>query len=845
MRHITVLLLMTFAVGYFATESIAVPLSPELSIEKTGTTIEISWTSVEGADGYRIHYAPHPYTGPDSIGTLDAGVETETSYTLWDGASYYVAVTAYDETGNSRYSNTELFLLGPYTSDHTEGTPELTVETDALEVFISWTSIPGATGYRLYYAPYPLTSLNTIGSADMASVTAYDVTLWDGAAFYVAVTSEENGVESGYSNIELLLTGDPFPVWQNLGYADGDEDGYSADEGDCNDGDATVSPLGVEVCGDGIDQDCDGVDPACSKECDADNLEFCSSSRDCSDADGYWNADLSSCAASIDYNVSPISIGTWYQPSVSVTWQWQLEGAIDTTYEVDLYDIDLFDTSEDLIQQLQASGKKVICYFSAGSYENWRSDANLFADSDLGNTLDGWDDERWLDIRSTDVHALMKSRLDLAVQKNCDGVEPDNMDGYNNNSGFNLTATDQLAFNRFIANEAHIRGLSVGLKNDLDQIEDLVDYYDFAVNEQCFEYEECDTLAPFINNGKAVLNAEYKQEYVNDQTIRDTMCGESLGMQLSTLILPLLLDNEFRLSCQPQLSFQRNDTASILSIRKQGSLQNPAWAPDSETILFTRFERGYNKEPADLLIIDLESGSVKQIVSDGNGNINLPGSVWNEETGTIVFSSSRGVHDEIFIIGENAEPGNETQITDRVEKVAYEPSLSPDGEWVVFESHPLDVEGNGIITIYKLDGSEPYLALSGENDDCRQPNWSPAGDRILYQKFTDNQWDIWTVNIDGNNHTKVTSGSGDKTDASFSPDGQWIVYSSDEGDLSFANLFVIPVSGGTSLRITNHEGYDGAPSWSPDGQKIAFESYPGEPDDSDGTFLWLIDVAEH
>ena len=60
----------------------------------------------------------------------------------------------------------------------------------------------------------------------------------------------------------------------------------------------------------------------------------------------------------------------WYRPPVSVTWQWQLDGVVNEDYDVDLYDIDLFDSSLELIQRLQTSGKKVICYFSAGSYED-------------------------------------------------------------------------------------------------------------------------------------------------------------------------------------------------------------------------------------------------------------------------------------------------------------------------------------------------------------------------------------------------------------------------------------------------------------------------------------------
>jgi len=239
----------------------------------------------------------------------------------------------------------------------------------------------------------------------------------------------------------------------------------------------------------------------------------------------------------------------WYQPQPLVTWQWQLSGSVNTSYDVDIYDIDLFDTSETLIQQLHSNGKKVICYFSAGSYEQWRSDAGQFNAADLGNPLDGWAGERWLDIRTANVLTIMKARLDIAKDKGCDGVEPDNMDAYTNQSGFALNAQDQLTYNRQIATESHARGLSVGLKNDLDQIAQLVDDFDFAVNEQCFEFNECQLLAPFIQQNKAVLNAEYLQQYVDDSNIRSTLCLDANSQQFSTLILPLDLDDSFRFSC--------------------------------------------------------------------------------------------------------------------------------------------------------------------------------------------------------------------------------------------------------------------------------------------------------
>ena len=241
---------------------------------------------------------------------------------------------------------------------------------------------------------------------------------------------------------------------------------------------------------------------------------------------------------------------TWYKPSLSTTWQWQLLGNINGSYNVEMYDVDLFDTSSETIEQLHNDGKKVICYFSAGSYEDWRDDASAFPSKTLGNDMDGWD-EKWLDIRDESVKNIMTKRLDLAKEKGCDGVEPDNMDGYieDNNAGFSLTYNDQITYNTFIANEAHQRGLSVGLKNDLNQIIELEPYFDFAINEQCNYYNECSMLEPFIKNNKAVLNVEYDSKYIENDNAEKSLCDTMESMKFQTLVLPLNLDDSFRYSC--------------------------------------------------------------------------------------------------------------------------------------------------------------------------------------------------------------------------------------------------------------------------------------------------------
>lgn len=197
-----------------------------------------------------------------------------------------------------------------------------------------------------------------------------------------------------------------------------------------------------------------------------------------------------------------------WKPKPGTTWHWQLTGNLDMNVNVQMYDIDLFDTPTQTITQLQAKGRTVVCYFSAGSYEDWRPDKAAFPAAVKGLKMDGWD-ENWLDIRANSVRDIMRKRLDLAKQKGCDGVEPDNVDGYQNKTGFPLTAQHQLDFNRFLAKEAHQRGLSIGLKNDLDQVKQLVNDFDWALNEECLTYNECNALQPFLDAGKAVFHAEY------------------------------------------------------------------------------------------------------------------------------------------------------------------------------------------------------------------------------------------------------------------------------------------------------------------------------------------------
>jgi hypothetical protein len=206
---------------------------------------------------------------------------------------------------------------------------------------------------------------------------------------------------------------------------------------------------------------------------------------------------------------SPSPAPDWWHPSPGLTWQWQLDEKVETSVEAQVYDLDLY-TDQPVIDELHARGVKLICYISVGSWEDWRPDAGIFPAEVLGKDYEGWPGEKWLDIRRLDLLApIMRARLDLCAAKGFDAVEPDNMEIYTNETGFPLTYSDQLDYARWLVNEAHARGLAIGLKNCPDMVADSLSLFDFAITEDAFYYQWIKALLPFVEAGKPVFAAEY------------------------------------------------------------------------------------------------------------------------------------------------------------------------------------------------------------------------------------------------------------------------------------------------------------------------------------------------
>jgi len=273
----------------------------------------------------------------------------------------------------------------------------------------------------------------------------------------------------------------------------------------------TRTPMGVCMpnCGEHAETVCYGECPPDCFQCATHTPEIVCTPPACAEDEVYYCEDRcpGGCGTTC---VTKTPMPTWWKPEPGLTFHIQYTGDIDLDQPVDVYNVDMFDTSRETIAQLHERGVKVICYFSAGTWEDWRFDADMFPEEIIGKPLEDWPGEKWLDISNTiQIFDIIERRMDIAANIGCDGVDPDNVDGYTNDTGFDLTEQDQLLFNALLAMEAHQRGLAIGLKNDNSQGPELVEAFDFAINEECFTYQECGYLSNFVDANKAVFVIEY------------------------------------------------------------------------------------------------------------------------------------------------------------------------------------------------------------------------------------------------------------------------------------------------------------------------------------------------
>ncbi len=250
----------------------------------------------------------------------------------------------------------------------------------------------------------------------------------------------------------------------------------------------------------------------------------------------------------------------WADAPAGVTsWEWILsvEDLPPAPASVDLFGMDGLDVAPEYVNVVAATGASPWCYLSVGTAEEYREDYSAFVALDeaeraagnegvLGGVLPDWPDERWLNLRRADVLLpLMEARLSICEDKGFTLVEFDNMDGYSNDTGLDLTDQEARAWIASLIASAADRGLGVIHKNASELVTDLQPSMDALLLESCVLDDFCEEAAlPFLDAGKPVMNAEYPEAW-SDQGRRfvlDDVCARSEQAGVSTLIKTLDLD---------------------------------------------------------------------------------------------------------------------------------------------------------------------------------------------------------------------------------------------------------------------------------------------------------------
>lgn len=239
-----------------------------------------------------------------------------------------------------------------------------------------------------------------------------------------------------------------------------------------------------------------------------------------------------------DDTVAPPS-GDWFVPAQGMTFDWQLDEVTSSnSFDAQVVDVDGFDISAETVAHFQSQGIKMIAYVSVGTVEEWRSDVNDFPAEIVGNAYDGWEGEKWLDINNIAVLGpIIEKRLDMIKAKGFDGIEPDNIDGfeYEGDPGFNLTEAGTKAFCEWLIEEAHERGLSIGQKNASGLAPDLVMKFDWMLTEDAFVDDWFEEAEVYLNNGKAVFVTEY-DDVMTEEIFMSTVCTQANSKNFSAIL---------------------------------------------------------------------------------------------------------------------------------------------------------------------------------------------------------------------------------------------------------------------------------------------------------------------
>ncbi len=180
--------------------------------------------------------------------------------------------------------------------------------------------------------------------------------------------------------------------------------------------------------------------------------------------------------------------------------------------------------------------------------------------------------------------------------------------------------------------------------------------------------------------------------------------------------------------------------------------------------------------------------------------------------GKIAFVCYVNQIDQICLM--NADGSGRRQLTD-FQATAYYPSLSTDGNTVYFSSRQ-----SGRFEIYSIDVNGNNLQKLTEGiGSLAAPELSPNGERIVFANHGNG---LWLMRPDGGIPRRLSDR--DDIDPTWSPDGTRIAFASSRAGAR--QLFVMDADGSNIRQITDLSDMGGRSAWSPDGTRLAF--YRGE-----------------
>lgn len=201
--------------------------------------------------------------------------------------------------------------------------------------------------------------------------------------------------------------------------------------------------------------------------------------------------------------------------------------------------------------------------------------------------------------------------------------------------------------------------------------------------------------------------------------------------------------------------------------------------------------------------ISLDGDYLRQLTSD-NGNVSAP--ELSPDGNQVVFASKNDGDTSIWLMnsdGSNPYPINDEQWNE------IDPTWSPDGQSVSFAS----MRG-GYVELFTMrpNGTEIRQVTSGIHNIGGRNSWSPDGKKLIFYAGPQKDRDIYTVEINTGTIERLTQG-GNNTGPCFSPDGEWIAFSSSrDGD---HEIFIMRPDGSEVTQLTWNTYDDWQPRWGP------------------------------